>query len=49
MFDVIKETLIAKKSSLKLVIKDYIESNLIDSDGGMYLKSDSLIKINNIT
>ena len=26
----------------------YIENNLIDSDGGMYLTVDSLIEINNI-
>ena len=26
----------------------YIENNLIDFDGGMYLTDDSLIKINNI-
>ena len=26
----------------------YIENNLIDSDGGIYLTADSLIKINNI-
>ena len=27
----------------------YIENNLIDSDGGMYLTIDFLIEINNIT
>ena len=26
----------------------YIENNLIDSDGGMYLTVDSLIEVNNI-
>ena len=26
----------------------YIENNLIDSDGGMYLTNDSLIEIDNI-
>ena len=54
MFDVIKEILISEKefteTSYKILQKDlvYIEDNLIDSDGGMYLTVDSLIEINNI-
>ena len=54
MFDVIKEILISEKefteTNYKILQKDlvYIEDNLIDSDGGMYLTVDSLIEINNI-
>ena len=54
MFDVIKEILISEKNFAKTNYKKiqkvlvYIENNLIDSDGGMYLTVDSLIEINNI-
>ena len=54
MFDVIKEILISKKEFTdtnynrfqKVLV--YIENDLIDSDGGMYLMADSLIEKNNI-
>ena len=55
MFDVIKEILISEKNFTKTNYKKiqkalvYIENNLIDSDGGMYLTVDSLIELNNIT
>ena len=54
MFDVIKEILISEKqfteTNYKRLEKDlaYIENNLIDFDGCMYLTVDSLIKINSI-
>ena len=54
MFDVIKELLITEKEFTETNYKRlqkalvYIENNLIDSDGGMYLAVDSLIEINNI-
>ena len=54
MFDVIKEILISEKEFTETNYKRlqkalvYIENNLIDSDGGMYLTVDSLIEINNI-
>ena len=54
MFDVIKEILITEKEFTETNCKRlqkalvYIENNLIDSDGGMYLAVDSLIEINNI-
>ena len=50
MFNVIKEILISKKEFTKKLQKAlvYIENNLIDSDGGMYLTVDSLIKINKL-
>ena len=54
MFDVIKEILITEKEFTETNYKRlqkalvYIENNLIDSDGGMYLAVDSLIEINNI-
>ena len=53
MFDVIKEILISEKEFTETNYKRlhkasfYIENNLIDSDGGMYLKVYSLIEINN--
>ena len=55
MFDVMKEILISKKAftetNYKILQKSlvYIKSNLVDSDGGMHLKFDSLIEVNNIT
>ena len=54
MFDVIKEILITEKEFTETNYRRlqkalvYIENNLIDSDGGMYLAVDSLIEINNI-
>ena len=54
MFDVTKEILITEKEFTETNYKRlqkalvYIENNLIDSDGGMYLAVDSLIEINNI-
>ena len=54
MFHIIKEILISEKqfteTSYKRLEKGlaYIENNLIDSDGSMYLTVDSLIKINSI-
>ena len=54
MFDVIKEILITEKEFAETNYKRlqkalvYVENNLIDSDGGMYLAVDSLIEINNI-
>ena len=54
MFDVIKEVLISEKEFTEINYKrlqkalGYIENNLIDFDGGMYLTVDSLIEINNI-
>ena len=54
MFDVIKEILISKKEFTDTNCKRfqkvlvYIENDLIDSDGGMYLMADSLIEKNNI-
>ena len=54
MFDVIKEILISKKEFTDTNYKRfqkvlvYIENDLIDSDGGMYLIADSLIEKNNI-
>ena len=54
MFDVIKEILITEKEFTETNHKRlqkalvYIENDLIDSDGTMYLTVDSLIKINNI-
>ena len=54
MFDVMKDLLISEKEftgfNYKRLQRDlvYIENNLIDSDGGMYLAVDSLIEINNI-
>ena len=54
MFDVIKEILISKKEFTEANYKRlpkalvYIENNLIESDGGVYLTVDSLIEINNI-
>ena len=55
MFDIIKEKLIPEneftgnnyKRLQKVLV--YIENNLIDSDGGMFLTVASLIEINNIT
>ena len=50
MFDVIKEILISEKefteTNYKRLQKNlvYIESNLIGSDGGMYLTCDYLIE-----
>ena len=55
MFDVINEILISEKEFIETRLQKasvYIENNLIDSDGGMYLTVDSLIEItssNNIT
>ena len=54
MLDVIKEILISENDFTETNYKRlekalvYIESNLIDSDGGMYLTIESLIEINNI-
>ena len=54
MFDVIKGTLISEKEFTEINYKRlqkalvYKENNSIDSDGGMYLRGDSLIKIDNI-
>ena len=54
MFDVMKETLISEKDFTETSYKKlqealvYIKNNLIDTDGGMYLKADSLIEKNNI-
>ena len=54
MFDIIKEILISEKEFIETNYKRlqkalvYIENNLIDSDGGMYLTGDSLIEVNNI-
>ena len=54
MFDVMKETLISEKDFTETSCKKlqealvYIKNNLIDTDGGMYLKADSLIEKNNI-
>ena len=55
MYDVIKEILISEKEFTETNYKRlqkamiYIENNLIDSDGGMYLTTvDSLIEINDI-
>ena len=54
MFHVIKEILISKKEFTDTNYKRfqkvlvYIENDLIDSDGGMYLMADSLIEKNNI-
>ena len=54
MFDVIKEILISEKQFTETNYKRlekglaYIENNLIDFDGCMYLTVDSLIKINSI-
>ena len=54
MFDMIKETLITEKEftdtnygRLKIVFV-FTKSDLIDSDGNMYLTNDSLAEINNI-
>ena len=55
MFDVIKEILISEKefteTNYKILQKTfvYIENNLIDSDGGMYVTVEPLIEINNKT
>ena len=55
MFDVIPEILISQKEFTETNSKRlhkalvYIENNLMDSDGGMYLTVDSLIEINKIT
>ena len=54
MHDVIKDILISEKKFIETNYERlqkylvYIENNLIDSDGGMYLTVDSLIEINNI-
>ena len=54
MFDVIKEILISEKEFTETNYKSlqralvYVENNLIDSAGGMYLIVDNLIEINNI-
>ena len=54
MFDVIKEIIISEKeftdTNYKRLLQAlvYIENNLTDSDGGMYLTVDSLIEIINI-
>ena len=55
MFDVIKEISVSEKEFTETICKRlqktlaYIENkNLIDSGGGMYLTTDSLIKTNNI-
>ena len=54
MFDVIEEIVISKKEFTETNYKRlkkalvYIENNLIDSDGGIYLTVDSLIEINNM-
>ena len=54
MLDEIKEMLISGKEFTKTNHQKlqralvYIEINLIDSDGGMYLTVDSLIEVNNI-
>ena len=54
MLDVIKEILISENDFTETNYKRlekalvYIENNLIDSDGGMYLTIESLIEINNI-
>ena len=54
MFDVIKEIFISKKEFTETNYNRlqralvYIESNVIDSDGGMYLTVDSLTEINDI-
>ena len=54
MFDIIKEILISEKEFTETNYKRskkalvYIEKNLIDSDGSMYLTVDFLIEINNI-
>ena len=54
MFDMIKETLITEKEftdtnygRLKIVFV-FTKSDLIDSDGNMYLTNDSLAEINDI-
>ena len=49
-----KETLISEKDFTETSCKKlqealvYIKNNLIDTDGGMYLKADSFIEKNNI-
>ena len=54
MFDAVKEILISQNEFIETNYKKlkkalvHIENNLIDSDGGMYLKVESLIEINNI-
>ena len=54
MFDVIKEILISEKEFTEINYKRlkkalvFIKSNLIGTDGGMYLTVDSLIEIHNI-
>ena len=54
MLDVIKEILISENDFTETNYKRlekalvFIENNLIDSDGGMYLTIESLIEINNI-
>ena len=54
MFDVIKEIFISKKEFAETNYNRlqralvYIENNVIDSDGGMYLTVDSLTEINDI-
>ena len=54
MFDVTKEILISEKEFTETNYKKlqntlvYIENNLIDFNGGMYLPFDSLIEMNNI-
>ena len=54
MFDVMEEILISEKELTEINYKKlqkafgYIENNLIDSDGDMYLTVDYLIEINNI-
>ena len=54
MFDAMKEILVSEKeftaTNYKKLQKDLvsIENNFTDSDGGMYLRIDSLIEINKI-
>ena len=54
MFDKMKEILVSEKefteTNYKRFEKDlvYIENNLIDSDGGLYIIVDSLIEINKV-
>ena len=54
MFDKMKEILVSEKefteTNYKRFEKDlvYIENNLTDSDGGLYIIVDSLIEINKV-
>ena len=54
MFDEIKEILLSEKEVTETNYKTlqevlvYIENDLLDADGSMYLTADSLIEISNI-